>query len=81
MRIIVGSDIAHYCCRIGAFDNRMAYVLGLQRLGHEVYVIAEVNPKRCHDSNYKPVRFEDWEGRRHFESLANRTGSSPRDAG
>jgi len=47
-------------------------------LGHEVYVIAEVNPKRRHDSNYKPVRFEDWEGRRHFESLAKSYGVWPR---
>lgn len=78
MRIIVGSDAANYCCRIGVFDNRMAYVLGLQRLGHEVYVIAEVHPKRCHDSTYKPVRFEDWEGRRHFESLAKAYGVWPR---
>jgi hypothetical protein len=78
MRIIVGSDIAHYCQRIGAFDNRMAYIIGLQQLGHDVHVMAEINSKRCHDSNYNPVPFEQWPGRRQFEGLAKQYGIWPR---
>ena len=70
MKIIVGAVIAHFgLSRFGAFDNRMAYVLGLQRLGHEVYLIADVAPWRCVDSNHNPVRFHEWEGKRKFESL------------
>jgi hypothetical protein len=78
MRIIVGTDIAHYCRRIGAFDNRMAYIIGLQELGHDVHVMIEVNPKRCHDSNDNLVGFEQWPGRRQFEALAKLYGIWPR---
>ena len=77
MRIIVGSDIAHCGERIGAFDNRMAYILGLQRLGHKVYVFADVNPNRCFDANYHPLSFKEWEGRQQFEALARSYGIWP----
>ena len=42
MRIIVGSTMINWLLsRPGACDNRMAYVLGLQRLGHEVYLMGD----------------------------------------
>jgi hypothetical protein len=42
MLVVIGSDLPHYCGRVGAFDHRMAYILGLQRLGHEVCLVSDV---------------------------------------
>ena len=70
MKIVVGSDIAHYTRSVGQFDNRMSYVVALRELGHEVVVFSDVYPERCYDSDYRSVAFEDWEGRRDFARLA-----------
>ncbi|MDB4441904.1 hypothetical protein N9219_00635 [bacterium] len=56
----------------------MAYVLGFQNLGHKVYLMEDIDPKRCHDSNFNPVSFEKWEGRFRFESLTQFYGIWPR---
>lgn len=78
MKIICTADFSHYCGRIGAFDNLMAYVVGLQRFGHEVYLIDDVNPKRCFDDAHQRVPFEAWEGKHRFETLAKWYGVWPR---
>jgi hypothetical protein len=62
----------------GHIDNLMAYLVGFQQLGHEVYLMEDVDEKRCLDAAYKPVRFEDWSGRQHFESIARCYGIWPR---
>lgn len=78
MKIIVGNAIKNWnISRPGDFDTRMAYILGLQHLGHEVYLIADIEPKQCYDSNYNPVSFEEWEGRHRFEKLAKSYGIWP----
>jgi hypothetical protein len=77
MKVIVGAEISRYHRRIGALDNRMAYVLGLRKLGHEVYLIGDVRADECFDSDYRPVAFGDWEGRRHFEEAAKAYGVWP----
>ena len=80
MKIIVSRDISHtyYGGHIGSCDHAMAYILGLQNLGHKAYLMEDVDSKLCHDSNYNPVRFEDWEGRFRFESLTKFYGIWPR---
>ena len=79
MKIIIGAVLTNWeVSRFGAFENRMAYVLGLEQLGHEVYLIAEVDKKRCYDSNYQQVSFEKWKGRYHFEKLTKLYGIWPR---
>lgn len=70
MKVIVGSDIAHYTKSIGQFDNRMSYVACLQELGHDVVVLSDVYAERCFDGNYRRVGFEDFEGARDFDRLA-----------
>jgi hypothetical protein len=78
MKIIVGGAITNWHLdRHCAFDNRMAYVLGLQRLGHEIYLFADIEPHKCLDSNYNPVSFAEWEGRQRFETLAKFYGIWP----
>ena len=78
MKIIVGGDISHHTDRPGAFETMIAYVLGLMRLGHDVYVFDDVNPKRCFDSNFEQVPFQEWDGRRKLEVLLKAYGVWPR---
>ena len=80
MRIIVTSRYSRWLYkRIGAFDNRMSYVLGLQRLGHEVFYVAEVTSDYCYNADdYRHVSFRDWEGTRQFERLTKEYGIWPR---
>ena len=56
----------------------MAYVLGLRRLGHDVYLFAEIDSERCYDSNYERVSFENWPGRAQFEELTGIYGAWPK---
>ncbi len=61
----------------GAADNRMAYLLGLGELGHEVWVFEEVDPDECLDEAGGRVPFDDWAGRAYFERIARAYGVWP----
>lgn len=74
MKILVSSNFSHCADRPGAFDNRMAHVLGLEDLGHEVYLVEDVAPERCFDERYEPVSFADWRGKERFRHLAEGLG-------
>ena len=79
MKIIVGSNVGPWIYnRIGAFDNRMAYVLGFQRLGHEVYFMGDVKSKDCYNEEGVPVAFGEWKCRDDFETWARDYGIWPR---
>jgi hypothetical protein len=69
MRILVSWNFTREIDNPGFCDLGMAYVLGLRALGHEVVAIDEVQADRCWDAEYRPVAFEDWDGRLRFESL------------
>lgn len=77
MKVVVGSDLAHYTRSIGQFDNRMSYAVCLRELGHDVVVLADVYPERCLDDAYRPVGFEEFAGRREFDALAAAYGDFP----
>ncbi|MEK9142385.1 MAG: hypothetical protein AAB308_15130 [Nitrospirota bacterium] len=62
----------------GHIDHAMAYPAGLQRLGHEVYVMERVGSNRCVDSSGARVPFDQWDGRRHFETVMKTYGIWPR---
>lgn len=70
MKVVVGSDVAHYTRSVGQFDNRMSYAVCLRELGHDVVVLADVYPERCLDGAYRQVGFEDFAGRKEFDALA-----------
>lgn len=74
MKIILSFNFSETCNRFGAQDWGINYVVGLSRLGHEVYLIEEVRSENCYDSNYKPVGFKQWAGKRHFEQIAKSLG-------
>lgn len=74
MKIICRTTSYRHSNRPGYREGLMAYILGLERLGHEVYLIEEVDSRRCFDSQYKPVPFDQWEGKAAFESWMKRFG-------
>ncbi|MGE0642815.1 MAG: hypothetical protein AB7P24_04000 [Nitrospira sp.] len=76
MLIICTAKIAN--ATAGHIDSIMAYPVGLQRLGHEVYVMERVGRGRCTDSANQPVAFDQWDGRRHFEAVMKTYGMWPR---
>lgn len=76
MTIICTAKIAN--TSVGHIDHAMSYVSGFQRLGHEVYLMEQVGPNRCVDSNQQKVPFEKWSGVRQFEAVAKTYGVWPR---
>lgn len=76
MLIICTGKIAN--ATAGHIDSIMAYPVGLQRLGHEVYVMEHVGRGRCTDSANQHVPFDKWDGRRHFEEVTKSYGMWPR---
>lgn len=79
MKIIVGSAGTNWIYKnTCAFDNRMAYVEGLLRLGHDVYFVANVSEEHCVNPDYAKVSFSSWEGREQFESFTRSYNVWPR---
>ncbi len=76
MLIICTAKIAN--ATAGHIDSVMAYPVGLQRLGHEVYVMEHVGRGRCTDSANQQVPFDQWDGRQHFEAVMKTYGMWPR---
>ncbi len=76
MRIICSAKIAN--TTVGHIDHALAYAVGWQRLGHEVYLVDAVGRARCTDAQGRPVDFEAWSGRAHFEAVARQYGLWPR---
>jgi len=76
MLIICTGKIAN--ATVGHIDSLMAYPAGLQRLGHEVYVMERVGGGRCTDAANQRVPFAQWDGRRHFEAVTRSYGIWPR---
>jgi hypothetical protein len=76
MKIICSGTFAQ--TNPGHIDNLMAYLVGFQQLGHEVYLMEDVDEQRCLDADHQPVKFEDWHGRDHLESIARFYGIWPR---
>ena len=63
---------------VGHVDHAMSYPAGLQRLGHEVYVMDHVGSNRCAGPDNEPVPFDQWTGRQHFREVARAYGVWPR---
>lgn len=76
MRIICTGKIAN--TTVGHIDHIMAYAVGFQRLGHEVYVMESVGSNRCVEANGQHVPFTHWDGRTHFEKVMRSYGLWPK---
>lgn len=76
MVIICTAKIAN--TTVGHIDHALAYAVGFQQLGHEVYVMEHVGSGRCLDTNNQKVPFVQWDGRLHFEKVMKSYGLWPR---
>jgi hypothetical protein len=74
MRIIVGAVISRSPLIAGSVWNRIHRLIGLQRLGHEVFFVEEVTPNRCVDANGKGTDFEHCVNRSVFCATMERFG-------
>jgi hypothetical protein len=78
MKVICSDFSTRHNNNPGTREALLAYLIGLERLGHEAYLIEEVDSARCYDADCKPVAFEEWEGWRLFEWWTKAFGVWPR---
>jgi hypothetical protein len=74
MRIVVGAALSTPPFSPGTAWDRLHYVLGFHRLGHEVYLIEEVDPDWCVDARGDRCRYEDSVNRQVFSSVLEECG-------
>jgi hypothetical protein len=73
--ILVSGAIANKPSSGGEAWVRMSWVRGLQRLGHEVCLIEQIDGSDCVDELGRPAPFEDSVNRRTFESAVADLGA------
>jgi len=69
MKIILGAVISMPPVSAGCAWNRLQYVLGLRRLGHDVLFLEEVRPKWSVDAAGKRCPYAESENRRGFTQI------------
>src|SRR5215212_5801193 len=69
MRIIVGAVISLPPISAGCAWNRLQYILGLRRLGHEVVFVEEVRPQWAVDAAGRKCAYQDSQNRRGFMEI------------
>jgi hypothetical protein len=78
MRIIVGGVISLSPFSPGIVWDWLQYAVGLQRLGHDVYYVEEVEPRWCVDAAGQPCPFEASVNRELFRTTMERFGLADR---
>jgi hypothetical protein len=71
MKIIVGAVISLPPVSAGCAWNRLQYVLGLRRLGHDVVFVEEVKPQWAVDAAGRKCAYQDSQNRRGFMEIMN----------
>ena len=74
MNILVGSVISRYPCVPGSVLNRLNFIVGLQRLGHEVYFAEEIGADACVNAKGEPCAYEKSANRDLFLELMTQFG-------
>lgn len=69
MKVIVGAVISLPPVSAGCAWNRLQYVLGLRRLGHDVCFVEEVRPRWCVGPDGQPCAYRDSVNRCAFLSI------------
>jgi hypothetical protein len=72
MKIIVGAVISLPPVSAGCAWNRLQYVLGLRRLGHDVTLVEELRPRWCVDAAGQPCAYADSQNRLGFMEFMRR---------
>ena len=78
MTILVGSVISRYPCVPGSVLNRLNFIAGLQRLGHEVYFVEEIGADACVNARGGPCPYEESANRDLFLELMAQFGLGER---
>jgi hypothetical protein len=71
---LVGGALANKPRNGGEAWVRLSWMLGLQRLGHAVHLVEEIDPSVCVDAAGAPARVEDSVNLDHFRSTLRRFG-------
>src|SRR5436309_4299572 len=74
VRIVIGSVISIPPYAPGIAWTWMHHAVGLQRLGHDVYYVEEVEPRWCLDAEGRPCPFPDSVNRQLFRASMERFG-------
>ena len=74
MKIILGGVLSRYPLVPGSVWHRLHYLLGLRKLGHDVYFVEEVDPSWCVDASGRPCPFEQSVNRALFQNILQRFG-------
>ncbi len=80
LRVIVSSVFSRtrYAELPGDRDARMAFAVGFRALGHDVFVVEEVEEGQCLDSSGQIVPFDEWRGRDRFLATMREYGFADR---
>src|SRR5215210_1131597 len=74
MKIIIGAVLSRPPVSSGMVWNWLQLVIGLQKLGHEVYFLEEVKPEDCVDQYGRRCEFMDSANRVYFQSTMEQFG-------
>jgi hypothetical protein len=69
MKIVLGAVISLPPISAGCAWNRLQYLLGLRRLGHDVVFVEEVKPKWAVDAAGRQCAYQDSQNRRGFMDI------------
>jgi hypothetical protein len=72
--VIVGGALANKPLNGGEAWVRLSWVLGLRRLGHEVYLVEQIDPESCVDAGGAPASFASSINRAYFERVTAEFG-------
>src|SRR5439155_2162225 len=72
--ILVSGAIANKLQNGGEAWVRLSWVLGLQRLGFDVYFVEQIAPETCVDQNGEPADFERSVNLTYFRAVIERFG-------
>jgi hypothetical protein len=80
MIALVAGAIANKPRNGGEAWVRLSWILGLRRLGFDVYFVERLSPAACADAAGRRCAFADSENRRHFEQVVDAFGLGERAA-
>jgi hypothetical protein len=76
--LVVSGAIANRPLNSGGAWVRLSWVLGLRRLGFDVWFVEQIDEATCVDAAGAPVAFAESENRRYFEQVVERFGLGDR---
>ena len=76
--LVVSGAIANKHHNGGEAWVRLSWILGLRRLGYDVWFVEQIGAASCVDAAGAPAPFEQSENRRYFDEVVERFGLSGR---